>query len=69
MRRGDGVQQDTISFEKYAKDVEIVCAPADFEYTMLAKRGWSILPDPNAFNLNSVAFHEWVGIVGYKLFR
>ena len=56
-------------FEKYAKDVEIVCAPADFECTMLAKRGWSILPDPNAFNLNSIAFHEWVGIVGYKLFR
>lgn len=24
MRRGDGVQQDTISFEKYAKDMNVL---------------------------------------------
>lgn len=56
-------------FEKYAPDIEIVCAPADFENTMTAKRGFSLVPDVNVFSLNSVAFHEWVGIVGYKLFR
>ena len=56
-------------FEKYAPDIEIVCAPADFENTMMAKRGFSIIPDFNVFSLNSVALHEWVGIVGYKLFR
>ena len=56
-------------FEKYAPDVEVVCAPADFENTMTVKRSFSIVPDVNVFTLNSVAFHEWVGIVGYKLFR
>ena len=56
-------------FEKYAKEVEVVCAPADFEMSMAAKKGWSVLPDFNAFMLNSVAFHEWVGIVGYKILR
>ena len=29
----------------------------------------AILPDVNALYLNSVALHEWVGIIGYKLFR
>ena len=56
-------------FEKYAPDIEIVCAPADFENTMTAKRGFSIVPEVNVFTLNSIAFHEWVGIVGYALFR
>ena len=56
-------------FEKYAKSVKVVCAPADFESMMQAKRGWSLLPDANVFCLNSAAFHEWVGIVGYKFFR
>lgn len=56
-------------FEKYAPDIEIVCAPADFENSMTAKRGFSIVPDVNVFTLNSTAFHEWVGIVGYTLFR
>lgn len=56
-------------FEEYAKSVEVVCAPADFECTMTAKRGWSLLPDANVFYLNSATFHEWVGIVGYKFFR
>ena len=56
-------------FEKYAQGAQIVCAPADFECTIGARRGWSILPDPNAFNLNSVALHEWVGILGYGMFR
>lgn len=56
-------------FEKYAPSVEVVCAPADFECTMGAKRGCLLLPDANVFYLNSAAFHEWVGIVGYKFFR
>lgn len=59
-------------FKKYAPDVEVVCAPADFENSIVAARpfsfGW-FLPDPGVFMGNSVALHEWVGIVGYKLFR
>jgi len=61
-----------LMFEKYAPEIEVVCAPADFEQTMMADNLFSskaILPDVNAFQLNSVALHEWVGIIGYKLFR
>ena len=61
-----------LMFEKYAPEIEVVCAPADFEQTMMADNFFSpkaILPDVNAFYLNSVAFHEWVGIIGYRVFR
>ncbi len=61
-----------LMFEKYAPGIEVVCAPADFENTFMVETtpfGKMILPDPNVFMLNSVAFHEWVGIVGYKVFR
>ena len=59
-------------FEKYAPDIEVVCAPADFENTIMAEKTplfKMLLPDPNVFMLNSVAFHEWVGIVGYRVMR
>ena len=56
-------------FEKYAQGVQVVCAPADFECTMAARNGWSVVPDACTFTLNSVALHEWVGIVGYGVFR
>ena len=61
-----------LMFEKYVPDIEVVCAPADFENTFTAEKTplfKMLLPDPNVFMLNSVAFHEWVGIVGYKVFR
>ena len=56
-------------FEKYANGVEVVCAPADFEMSMAARKGWSMLPDAYSLHLNSVAVHEWVGIVGYGVMR
>ena len=61
-----------LMFEKYAPSVEVVCAPADFENSIVAARPFSFLdflPDPGVFMGNSVALHEWVGIVGYRLFR
>ena len=61
-----------LMFKKYAPGIEVVCAPADFENTFMARKTpffKAILPDPNVFYLNSVAFHEWVGIVGYSIFR
>ncbi len=58
-----------LMFTKYVPEVEVVCAPADFENKMVARRGFSLIPDCNVFTLNSVAFHEWVGIIGYRLFR
>ena len=59
-------------FEMYAPEVEVICAPADFENVIMAKQAlWmrALVPDYNAFYLNSVALHEWVGIVGYAVFR
>ena len=61
-----------LMFKKYAPSVEVVCAPADFENSIVAARPFSFsdfLPDPDVFMENSVALHEWVGIMGYKLFR
>ena len=61
-----------LMFKKYAPGIEVVCAPADFENTFMARKTpffKAILPDPNVFYLNSTAFHEWVGIVGYSIFR
>ena len=61
-----------LMFKKYAPGIEVVCAPADFENTFIATKTpffKAILPDPTVFYLNSVAFHEWVGIVGYSIFR
>ena len=61
-----------LMFKKYAPGIEVVCAPADFENTFMAEKTplfKMLLPDPNVFMLNSVAFHEWVGIVGYRVFR
>ena len=61
-----------LMFEKYAPEIEVVCAPADFENTYKAMETSFfkvIFPDPYVFYLNSTAFHEWVGIVGYSIFR
>lgn len=58
-----------LMFEKYAPEVDVVCSPADFENSMTARKGISLIPDFNVFVLNSVAFHEWVGIIGYTIFR
>lgn len=61
-----------LMFEKYAQGIDVVCAPADFENMFTAEKTpllKMLLPDPNVFMLNSVAFHEWVGIVGYGVFR
>ena len=61
-----------LMFEKYAPEIEVVCAPADFENTFTVEKTpllKMLLPDPNVFMLNSVAFHEWVGIVGYSVLR
>lgn len=58
-----------LMFEKYAKCIEVICAPADFEMSMAVRKGWSLLPDAYSLHLNSVAVHEWVGIVGYGVIR
>lgn len=61
-----------LMFAKYASDIEVICAPADFENSFMAVQPFSLyelLPDYNAFCLNCISLHEWVGMFGYKLFR
>lgn len=61
-----------LMFEKYAPELEVICAPADFEYSMMKYKKWEIsdfLPDTMALLRNSIALHEWIGLIGYKFFR
>lgn len=66
------MKRTRMMFEKFAPSITVICAPSDFEYSRAAAKPFSIvelLPDSAAFMLNCVALHEWVGIIGYKLFR
>ena len=66
------MKRTRMMFKKFAPKIAVICAPSDFEYSCAAAKSFSIvelLPDSAAFMLNCVAFHEWVGIIGYKLFR
>ena len=61
-----------LMFERYASDISVICAPADFEYSYKVMRPFSlceILPDTSAITGNCIALHEWIGIWGYRLFR
>lgn len=61
-----------LMYKKYVPNVEAIPAPCDFENTLGVGNvnGWkSVLPDPTAFLNNSIAFHEWLGYWGYKIFR
>lgn len=61
-----------LMYEKYASEIEVVPAATDFENTFAASRSFSMfefLPDLAALAGNAVAFHEWLGYFGYKLFR
>ena len=66
------MKRTMLMYQKYAPNVEAVPAPCDFENTLGADKigGWaSLLPAPEAFLGNSIAFHEWLGYFGYKWFR
>ena len=65
------MKRTMLMYRKYAPNVESIPAPCDFENTLAVEtKGWmSFFPDPGAFKLNSVAFHEWLGYFGYKYFR
>lgn len=61
-----------LMFEKYAPNVEVVCAPADFENSLKDKNPFAfdiLMPDVGILALNTSALHERIGLVGYKLFR
>lgn len=59
-------------FVTYAPELDVVPAPADFENTVATADGVKLLdlfPNPQHFLFNSIAFHEWLGILGYKILR
>lgn len=62
-----------LMFEKYAPNLEVVPAPADFEATVGAANGginfMSFLPSSGALAANEVYLHEWVGYYWYRWFR
>ena len=61
-----------LMFRKYAPEIEVICAPADFEMSIKIEDMLSfgiVLPDIDVLHHNSIAIHEWIGIIGYKLFR
>ena len=66
------MKRTMLMYKKYAPNIDAVPAPCDFENTLGADKigGWaSLLPAPEAFLGNSVAFHEWLGYWGYKWLR
>ena len=61
-----------LMFEKYASKVETICAPADFESSLKVKNPFPLdmlMPDVGILALNTAMLHEWIGMVGYKVFR
>lgn len=66
------MKRTKLLFDKYASGVEAIPAPADFENTIVSARAISFMdfiPSPAALNANTIAFHEWLGILAYGLLR
>ena len=66
------MKRTMLMYEKYARGVEAVPAPCDFENTLGAEKTkglMCLLPDPQALVGNSIAVHEWLGYFGYKWLR
>lgn len=66
------MRRTMLMYEKYARNVEAIPAPCDFENTLLQMNcdWWRlVLPDAGALMNNSVALHECIGYWGYKIFR
>ena len=59
-----------LMFEKYAKGLEIVPAPTDFEATIAADAGFKFREFlPGVATMNEAYLREWIGYFGYKWLR
>lgn len=59
-------------FGKYASGIEILCAQTDFDNSIKDADYISLgllVPDAHILARNTDALHEWIGIVGYKVFQ
>lgn len=59
-----------LMFEKYAKGVEVIPAPTDFEATIGFDNGFDFRElQPGTSFMNEVYLREWIGYLGYKWLR
>lgn len=61
-----------LMFGKYAPEIRVACAPVDFDNSIKEDDFISLellVPDVHTLSRNTDALHEWIGIVGYKVFR
>ena len=61
-----------LMFEKYAKGVEIIPAPTDWEATIGFDKDFDLrelLPNANFLPLDEAYLREWIGYLGYKWLR
>ena len=59
-----------LMFEKYAKGVEIIPAPTDFEATIEFDDGFEFRElQPGTAFMNETYLREWIGYFGYKFLR
>lgn len=64
------MKRSLLMFNKYARDIEVVPAPCDFETIRVDGFAMSdLLPDSGSFECNCRYYHEWLGIWGYKYLR
>ena len=61
-----------LMFEKYAPEIGVSCASTDFDNSIKDDDFTSfdfLVPNAHTLARNTDALHEWIGIVGYKVFR
>lgn len=66
------MSRSMIMFERYAPTLEIIAAPCDYEYSARLRRKRSLADFvPTAFSLSHSTYilKEYIGILGYRLFR
>jgi uncharacterized SAM-binding protein YcdF (DUF218 family) len=66
------MKRSLLMFERYAPELEVVPAAADYE-TLLSRSGplslRDFFPSPDSSFKNGIFMKEWVGYWGYRLFR
>ena len=72
------MRRSELMFRRYAPEIMVVPAPTDWEFS-IRRRSWDdengfgslkrYQPESEAFWRNTVAFKEWLGFLGYRVFR
>jgi uncharacterized SAM-binding protein YcdF (DUF218 family) len=55
------------SFKKEFPDVEIIPIPAGYVYGLHEFSFYDLIPNAESFRQSSLAIHEWLGLLSYKL--